>query len=177
MRIAYFIASCLLCILIVYGSTHLKYKDQNKPDFYFEVVSEELPTKLSRVAKAKIFLPASNYSKDNLTLLFMWHGGKYQDADLFISAAVYTDLSRLKADITDESLGYGFREGRFQRPSKEQYPQREILFDAFYRKEPEYEGAQVRHNEIYSYCPDLNFPNNVTTVVLKGRDRFADKSR
>lgn len=153
-------------------SSFLQSSELKKPDFHFEIIKEDLPNELNRVRKCRILLPTNYYTKDNLDRLFSWYSGLHTDQDLLVVVLVYTDRARLNADVADESLGYGYREGKATRPSENQYPNRVRLYDAFFRKEPKQSDNLSERNEIYIYCPDLAYPEKTLTIVMKGKDRY-----
>lgn len=173
--------SFLLAItLLVFGSgipnchkqSPVKPLDLTPPNFPFTIVDE-----LGSI----VFIAPEYYSQKNLHDLFLWHYQKGLRTRTAPDVRVFTDKRLLDAYLEDRRKGFREYEPKAANPtplaSPHYYPRRIYSSDAEFSQVPSESSLDPNkgddissrgYNVTYSFAPDLNQPDMLKEVVLRG---------
>lgn len=147
--------------------------DQEQVGFEFDVKMES-KTQGATAAHWKIIiiLPKESYSRENLERLFRFYSLKYSNKKEWLQVIVYTDIKNL---VDPETPGYIPSHPRDEEVLPERTPsgteRRFASFDAIFWRQSDIPN-QGEENEWYTYSPNLDKPNELKTIVMKGRDPY-----
>lgn len=167
----------ILSMTVLSGSfsQYLKEKDDKIVDLPLIVKEEtKLDSGFGPIWTIRIILSREHYSKENLKRLFQYYYRKYPNKNERLYIKVYTSEVNWKREITDLS---SWIDGKI--PNKNNASQtrsRPVYYDAYFQREPVNRSFTTACNAWYSYSPDLDKPDKISIVVLKGTLRFRKRN-
>jgi hypothetical protein len=118
----------------------------------------------------RVMLPKQNYSKDRLESLFRYFSDKHSNTEERLHVEVYTEIMNLESGPgIPEDVSFPSNKDNASKPQDHL-----VRWDAIFYRQGDGAASGGGDNEWYLYKPDLDNPSEIRSVVLKGRDPFAN---
>ena len=117
-----------------------------------------------------VIVPKECYSRENLEEVFHYFTTKHPNRKDRLRVKVYTSRDNRKRDVENSSRGFM----QVYPPPAHEPSDRRVFYDSIFNREGDGIGS-AGENESYTYCPNLNSPNETKVVLLRGMLRFAPR--